>query len=65
MKYKYVHKSCSLSFSQVLGGTSCLNAMAYVRGHSADYDSWERLGCEGWGWKDVLPYFMKSENNTW
>ncbi|XP_072042315.1 uncharacterized GMC-type oxidoreductase Mb1310-like [Amphiura filiformis] len=49
---------------KVLGGSSSLNFMAYVRGHSADYDSWESLGCDGWGWKDVLPYFIKSENNT-
>ncbi|XP_072017517.1 alcohol dehydrogenase [acceptor]-like [Amphiura filiformis] len=49
---------------QVLGGCSSVNAMIYMRGHKADYDSWEKLGAVGWGWDDVLPYFLKSENNT-
>ena len=48
---------------RVLGGSSAINAMLYVRGHKADYDSWAALGCNGWGWKDCLPYFKKSENN--
>ena len=47
---------------QVLGGSSCLNHMMYVRGDSSDYDSWQKLGATGWGWKDVLPYFLKMEN---
>ncbi|MGS0740505.1 GMC family oxidoreductase [Glaciimonas sp. GG7] len=46
-----------------LGGSSSINAMVYVRGHPDDYDSWARLGCDGWGWSDVLPYFMRSEHN--
>jgi choline dehydrogenase-like flavoprotein len=44
-----------------LGGSSLINAMLYVRGHRADYDSWVSQGCEGWGWDDVLPYFRKAE----
>lgn len=44
-----------------LGGSSLINAMLYVRGHKADYDSWAEHGCEGWGWDDVLPYFRKAE----
>ncbi|XP_072044914.1 alcohol dehydrogenase [acceptor]-like [Amphiura filiformis] len=60
----FVEEKVTWPRGKVLGGSSCLNYMAYVRGHSADYDSWERLGCDGWGWKDVLPYFIKSENNT-
>ncbi|MCJ8335136.1 MAG: GMC family oxidoreductase N-terminal domain-containing protein [Epibacterium sp.] len=48
---------------RTLGGSSAINAMLYVRGHASDYDDWAALGCHGWGWKDVLPYFKKSENN--
>ncbi|KAK3098155.1 hypothetical protein FSP39_016702 [Pinctada imbricata] len=47
---------------RVLGGTSCLNGMVYVRGSRHDYDDWAANGCEGWSYKDVLPYFIKSEN---
>ena len=47
-----------------LGGSSSMNAMLYVRGHRADYDGWrDESGCEGWGWDDVLPYFMRSEHH--
>lgn len=48
---------------KALGGSSAINAMLYIRGHKADYDKWAKLGCEGWSWDEVLPYFMKSENN--
>ncbi|KAG8187898.1 hypothetical protein JTE90_001661 [Oedothorax gibbosus] len=47
-----------------LGGSSLLNFFMYVRGNRRDYDTWEREGAEGWGWKDVFPYFLKSEDNT-
>lgn len=47
---------------RVLGGTSSLNAMLYVRGEARDYDVWAELGNRGWSWEDVLPYFKKSEN---
>lgn len=47
---------------KVLGGTSSINGMVYVRGNKADYDGWRASGCEGWGWDDVLPYFKKSED---
>lgn len=47
---------------KVFGGSSSINAMVYMRGHPATYDDWVTLGNEGWGWEDVLPYFIKSEN---
>ena len=46
-----------------LGGSSAINAMLYVRGHPTDYDDWERSGCSGWSFADVLPYFKRSEGN--
>lgn len=46
-----------------LGGTSSINGMVYVRGHACDFDEWEALGAEGWGYADCLPYFKRSE--TW
>jgi choline dehydrogenase len=47
-----------------LGGSSSMNAMLYVRGRPLDYDLWEAQGAAGWGWKDVLPYFLKSEDDV-
>lgn len=46
-----------------LGGSSLVNAMLYVRGHQRDYDEWAELGCRGWSWDDVLPWFRKAEDN--
>ena len=47
---------------KVLGGSSAINGMLYVRGQRADYDGWRQLGCTGWSADDVLPYFKKSED---
>ncbi len=49
---------------KALGGSSAINVMLYLRGHKRDYDGWADLGCDGWGWNDVLPYFKKSEANA-
>ncbi len=48
---------------KVLGGCSSINGMIYMRGQAADYDGWRQAGNTGWGWDDVLPYFLKSEDN--
>lgn len=48
---------------KALGGSSSINAMLYVRGHPSDYDHWASLGCAGWSFADVLPYFLRAENN--
>ncbi|MCC8405573.1 GMC family oxidoreductase N-terminal domain-containing protein [Paraburkholderia sp. MMS20-SJTN17] len=45
------------------GGSSAINAMIYTRGHPLDYDEWARLGCDGWSWAEVLPYFRRAEDN--
>jgi len=48
---------------KVLGGTSSVNGMMYSRGHPADYDEWRDLGCSGWSYAEVLPYFRRAEAN--
>jgi choline dehydrogenase len=48
---------------KVLGGCSSINGMIYMRGQAADYDGWRQLGNPGWGWDDVLPWFLKSEDH--
>lgn len=47
---------------KVIGGSSSINGMVYVRGHARDYDHWRDEGCDGWGYADVLPYFKRMEN---
>ena len=50
---------------KVLGGSSAMNAMIYIRGNSADYDTWrDEYGCAGWGYKELLPYFLRAEDNA-
>jgi choline dehydrogenase len=48
---------------KVLGGSSSINAMCYIRGHRDDYDAWAAGGADGWGWDAVLPYFRRAEGN--
>jgi choline dehydrogenase len=47
---------------KVLGGSSSINGMLYVRGQAADYDGWAQMGCTGWSYDDVLPYFRRAQN---
>ena len=48
---------------RLLGGSSSINGMIYMRGQAADYDHWRQLGAVGWGWDDVLPLFLRSEDH--
>ncbi|XP_063231258.1 glucose dehydrogenase [FAD, quinone]-like [Bacillus rossius redtenbacheri] len=59
----YPGKRCKWVRGKVLGGCSVLNGMMYLRGHPKDYDYWAAAGNPGWGYRDVLPYFLKSEDN--
>jgi choline dehydrogenase-like flavoprotein len=57
------YRSRVLPRGRTLGGSSSLNSMIYIRGNRADYDGWAAMGFDGWGWDDVLPYFIKAEDN--
>ena len=56
-------RSLNYPRGKVVGGSSAINAMIYMRGQAADYDHWRQLGLTGWGWDDVLPYFKKHEHH--
>lgn len=56
-------RSLAYPRGKVLGGCTSVNGMIYMRGQAADFDHWRQLGNEGWGWDDVLPYFLKSEDH--
>ena len=49
--------------ARVIGGGSSINAQIYTRGNALDYDEWRQMGCDGWSYADVLPYFRKAEDN--
>ena len=57
------NQRCSWPRGRLLGGSSSINAMIYLRGHPDDYDRWSATGCDGWSYEQVLPYFVKSERN--
>ncbi|GAB5357633.1 hypothetical protein AAMO2058_000390600 [Amorphochlora amoebiformis] len=62
----FLHMPTALSIpmnmdSKVLGGSSSINGMAFVRGHARDFDTWEELGAKGWNYASCLPYFKRSE----
>jgi len=56
-------RSLNYPRGKVIGGSSAINAMVYMRGQAADFDHWRQLGLDGWGWDDVLPFFKKHENH--
>lgn len=57
-------RTVSVPRGRVLGGSSAINGMIYIRGHRADYNAWAAAGCTGWGYDDVLPHFRRSEANA-
>ncbi|MGK0364333.1 MAG: choline dehydrogenase [Saprospiraceae bacterium] len=57
-----LNRKIYLPRGKTLGGSSSVNAMAYVRGNKADYDGWSAEGNEGWSYEEILPYFIRSEN---
>lgn len=56
-------RSVYIPRGKMLGGSSSMNAMIYIRGRRSDYDGWAAAGCDGWSYDEVLPYFRRSENN--
>ncbi|HEY2051843.1 MAG TPA: GMC family oxidoreductase N-terminal domain-containing protein [Caulobacteraceae bacterium] len=56
-------RSLAYPRGKVIGGSSAINAMIYMRGQAADYDRWRQMGLDGWGWDDVLPLFLAQEDH--
>ncbi len=56
-------RSLNYPRGKVIGGSSSINAMIYMRGQAADYDHWRQLGLSGWGWDDVLPFFKRHQDH--
>jgi len=57
-------RSVRLLAGKVMGGSSSINGLIYTRGHPAEFDRWRDMGCTGWGFEDVLPYYRISETST-
>ena len=57
------NRSIGYARGKVIGGCTAINAMVYMRGQVQDYDTWAQMGLAGWGWEDVLPYFLKHEDH--
>lgn len=62
-EHRLDHRRIYLPRGRAIGGTSSMNTMLYVRGHRRDYDTWAELGNKGWEYAEVLPFFIKSEDN--
>jgi len=62
-RYPVITVELCVTLVKVLGGSSSLNAMIYVRGHREDFDRWEREGATGWSYRDCLPYFRRSQTH--
>ncbi|RWS28143.1 glucose dehydrogenase (acceptor)-like protein 3 [Leptotrombidium deliense] len=61
--FGFINRRSRWPRGRVLGGSSVLNYMLYIRGNRRDYDNWVRQGAHGWSWAEVFPYFLKSEDN--
>ena len=59
---KLENRKIECARGKVVGGSSSINAMAYVRGHRGDYDRWRQMGLTGWSYADALPYFKRAES---
>ncbi|WP_300299360.1 GMC family oxidoreductase [Ferrovibrio sp.] len=57
------NRSIGYARGKVIGGCTAINAMVYMRGQEQDYDTWAQMGLSGWGWSDVLPYFLRHEDH--